>query len=211
MDKFVLAIIVANVIMTLKGLDSRNFFDRYKFQIGPIVNKDYIRLLSSGFLHVDYMHLLFNMLTLYFFAPVLIGYLGVGQMLGVYFMSLLAGNLLSLYFHKTDFFYSAVGASGAVSGVLFASILLEPFSTVLVFFIPMPAIVFGVLYIVYSIYGMKNQWGNIGHAAHLGGAFMGLVMTLLYEPSLFSTRPLIILLLFVPLVLLYLFKDKIKL
>lgn len=211
MDKFVLAIIVINVLMTLKGLDSRFFFDRYKFQVGPIVNKDYIRLLSSGFLHVDYIHLLFNMLTFYFFAPVLIHYFGVSQMLGIYFMSLIAGNLLSLYFNKNDFFYSAVGASGAVSGVLFASILLQPFSQIWVFFIPMPAIVFGVLYIVYSIYGMKNQWGNIGHSAHLGGAFMGLVMSLLYDTTLLKTRTLILVLLFVPLILLYFYKDKIKL
>lgn len=213
MDKIVLAIIVANVIISLRGFDNYAFFDRYKFQIGPIANKDWIRMLSSGFLHADYIHLIFNMLTLYFFADGIVDYFGVFKFVIIYFTSLLAGNYLSYYFHKNDYFYSAVGASGAVSGVLFSFILLSPFSSLYFMFIPIPipAIVVGLGYLVYSIFGMKNKWGNVGHAAHLGGAGMGLLLTVLFEPSLIHTKPTILVILIGPLVLLYLYRDKINL
>jgi membrane associated rhomboid family serine protease len=193
------------------GFDKPNFFEKYKFQVGPIANKDYFRMLSSGFLHVDYMHLLFNMLTLYFFAPIVIESFGRYEFIGMYILSLLAGNALSYYMHRSDFFYSAVGASGAVSGILFSSILVYPFSTIYVFFIPMPAIIFGVLYMVYSIFGMKNQWGNIGHAAHIGGAFMGLILSVLYKPGLLQTHGWIFFILVLPLVLMLVYRKKLNL
>ncbi len=211
MDIVVLVIIVINVLVSIKGMDSQYFFEKYKFQVGPIVNKDYFRMLSSGFLHVDYMHLLFNMLTLYFFAPIVIESYGRNEFIGMYLLSLLAGNALSYYMHRNDFFYSAVGASGAVSGILFSSIFLFPFMQIYVFFIPLPAIIFGVLYMVYSIFGMKNQWGNIGHAAHIGGAFMGLILSVLYKPSLLQTQGWIFFILVLPLILMIVYRKKLNL
>jgi membrane associated rhomboid family serine protease len=210
MDKIVLIIIIANVIASLKGFDDRYFFDKYKFQIGPIVNKEWFRMLSSGFLHVDFYHLLFNMLTLYFFADGVIVEFGVFNFVLIYFLSLLAGSALSYYYHQRDFFYSAVGASGAVSGVLFASILLDPFGKIGIIFIPVyiPGIIFGLLYLIYSVYGMKNQWGNIGHAAHLGGAAAGLILSVLIAPSLIFTHTLYLVILLLPLVLLFVYRNK---
>jgi membrane associated rhomboid family serine protease len=210
MDKIVLIIIIANVIVSLKGFDDAYFFDRYKFQIGPIVNKEWVRMLTSGFLHVDFYHLLFNMLTLYFFADGVIAEFGVFYFVLIYFLSLLAGSALSYYYHQRDFFYSAVGASGAVSGILFASILLDPFGKIGIIFIPVyiPGIIFGLLYLIYSVYGMKNQWGNIGHAAHLGGAAAGLIISVLIAPSLIFTHTLYLVILLLPLVLLFVYRNK---
>jgi membrane associated rhomboid family serine protease len=213
MDKIVLIIIIANVIVSLKGFDDAYFFDRYKFQIGPIVNKEWVRMLTSGFLHVDFYHLLFNMLTLYFFADGVIAEFGIVNFLIMYFLSLLGGSALSYYYHQRDFFYSAVGASGAVSGILFSSILLYPFDSLYLMFIPIPipAIVVGIGYLLYSVFGMKNQWGNIGHAAHLGGAATGLILSIVMEPGLLFTHTLYVIILTIPLLLLFVFRKKFNL
>ena len=100
MDEVVLLIIIANVLFSMKGFKDRMFFDKYKFQIGPIRKGEKVRLLSSGFLHVDPSHLLFNMLTLYFFADAVISHLGIVKFLIIYFGALIAGNLLALNFHN---------------------------------------------------------------------------------------------------------------
>ena len=200
-----LAIIIANVLISMKGFNDFSFFEKYKFNIGGIQRGEQIRMLSSGFLHANMPHLLFNMLTLYFFADVVIISLGYISFVIIYFASLLLGNLLSYYFHKNDYSYSAIGASGAVSGVLYAAILLYPNMGLYLFFIPIeiPAWIFGILYLLYSIYGMKKQLGNIGHDAHFGGAMAGYLLTLLYVPSLIQTQLWIVILLAIPLVLLF--------
>ncbi len=182
-------IIAANAIMSFKGFGDRLFFEKYKFNVGNIRRGEQIRMFSSGFLHVDTQHLIFNMLTLYFFADAVIIELGAFSFVIIYVASLIFGNLLSLYFHKDEYWYSAVGASGAVTGILYAAILLRPDMSLYMFFIPIPipGYVFGIGYLLYSIYGMKNNIGNIGHDAHFGGAIGGYVVTLLLMPSLFKT------------------------
>ncbi|MBO3116428.1 rhomboid family intramembrane serine protease [Winogradskyella sp. DF17] len=198
-------IIAANVAMSLKGFDNRTFFERYKFNVGQIRRGDQIRMFSSGFLHVDITHLLFNMLTLYFFAHTVILQLGTLNFIIIYAASLVFGNLLALYFHKDEYWYSAVGASGAVTGILYAAILLYPEMKLYMFFvpIPIPGYVFGVGYLLYSIYGMKNRLGNIGHDAHFGGAVGGYVITLILLPSLFKTDSGHVALLAVPILILF--------
>ncbi|MCL8007621.1 rhomboid family intramembrane serine protease [Gelidibacter japonicus] len=205
LDLVTIVVIAANVIISFKGFSDRGFFERYKFNVGGIRRGEKIRVFSSGFLHVDTMHLFFNMFTLYFFAPVVIAYLGTVHFLIIYIASLILGNLLSLYFHKDEYHYSAVGASGAVTGVLYSAILLEPSMQLGIMFIPLPipAYVFGILYLLYSIYGMKNQLGNIGHDAHFGGAIGGFVVTLILMPSLFQTDLLMVGLLAIPIVILF--------
>lgn len=205
LDLVTIVVIAANVIISFKGFSDRGFFERYKFNVGGIRRGEKIRVFSSGFLHVDTMHLFFNMFTLYFFAPVVIAYLGTVHFLIIYIASLILGNLLSLYFHKDEYHYSAVGASGAVTGVLYSAILLEPSMQLGILFIPLPipAYVFGILYLLYSIYGMKNQLGNIGHDAHFGGAIGGFVVTLILMPSLFQTDLLMVGLLAIPIVILF--------
>lgn len=204
-----IAIIAANVLMSLKGFNDTSFFERYKFGIGPIQGGQKERMLTSGFLHVDFSHLLFNMFTLYFFADVVISWFGPGKFLLIYFISLIGGSLLALFFHKDEPYYSAVGASGAVTGVLYAAILLQPEMRLGIMFIPipLPAYVIGIGYLLYSIYGMKSKLGNIGHTAHFGGAIGGYVATLAFMPDLIFTDTLMVLLLAVPIIILFIMQK----
>jgi membrane associated rhomboid family serine protease len=202
---FLLAIIAANVLFSMKGFDDRAFFRKYEFHVGSIRSGEQIRMFSSGFLHVDMAHLAFNMLTLYFFAPVVFGNLGNFSFLLVYVGSLIFGSLLTMIFHKDDYSYRAVGASGAVTGVLYSAILLNPDMEIYMFFIPIgiPAYIFGIGYLLYSIYGMKAKNDNIGHTAHFGGAIGGYIITLLKAPELFTTNTIIVILLAVPIAILF--------
>lgn len=198
------AIIAANVIFSMRGFKDAIFFNKFKFNIGQIRSGESIRYLSSGFLHVDTSHLLFNMLTFFFFAPVLVAYMGDIKMAIIYFSSLLVGNIFSFFYHKDELYYSAVGASGAVMGILYAAILLNPDMTLLLFFVlPIPAWLFGIAYLGYSIYGMKNQRDNIGHDAHIGGAVTGYILTLAFFPHLLQTNLWIVLLLALPILILF--------
>ncbi len=209
LNSITIVIIAANIIISYKGFNDYTFFNRYKFNIGNIVRGEKIRLFSSGFLHVDFQHLLFNMLTLYFFADTVIAYIDTFGFIMVYITSLLSGNLLSLYFHKNDYHYTAVGASGAVTGVLFSAILLQPGMSLYLFFIPIPipAYVFGIAYLLYSIYGMKNKIDNIGHDAHFGGAIGGYIVTLILAPWVFQVNMLMVGLLAIPIVLLFVLRK----
>lgn len=199
-----LVIIALNVVASLKGFNDFSFFEKYKFNIAGIRNGEQIRMFTSGFLHADYNHLLFNMLTLYFFANPVIRVLGTTSFVLVYISSLVLGSLLSFYFHKNEYHYSAVGASGAVMGVLYAAILLYPTANLYLFFmLPIPAWLFGIAYLLYSIYGMKSRRDNIGHDAHIGGAIAGYVLTLVLMPNLITNSLWIVALLAVPIVLLF--------
>ena len=212
MNQMVLGIIVITVLTSMKGFKDYAFFERYKFQVIKILNGDKIRMLSSGFLHADWMHLGFNMYALYLFGDIVAGSLGVISFLIIYFGSLLTGSLYSLLFHKKEPYYSAIGASGAVSGIVYSVILLYPEMTLIMFPlpIPIPSYIFGVGYLLYSIYGMKKQLGSIGHSAHLGGAIGGFVLTLLLFPELFLERQLLILVLAIPIVLVFIFGNKLR-
>lgn len=205
LDIATIAVIAANIMVSLKGFNDSYFFDRYKFSIGAIKSGQKERMVTSGFLHVDIAHLFFNMFTLYFFADVVISWFGQGKFIVIYFISLLAGSLLALFFHKDEPYYSAVGASGAVTGILYSAILLQPNDSLYLMFIPIPipAYVLGIGYLLYSIYGMKSRLGNIGHTAHFGGAVGGYATTLLFMPSLLGTDTLMVILLAIPIILLF--------
>ena len=198
-------LIAANVVISLRGFRDRYFFDRYKFNISAIRSGQRERTITSGFLHVDGSHLFVNMFTLYFFADVVINWFGPTRFLIIYLISLLAGSLLALYYHRQEPYYSAVGASGAVTGILFAAFLLQPNMNLFLMFIPIPipAYILGIGYLLYSIYGMKKRIGNIGHTAHFGGAMGGYLATLLFRPQIITTQPMMVLLLALPIVLLF--------
>ena len=200
-----IAVIAVNVLVSLKGFNDGSFFERYKFGIGAIKAGQKERMLTSGFLHVDISHLFMNMFTLFFFADVVINWFGPTKFVGIYFISLIAGSLLALFFHKDEPYYSAVGASGAVTGILYAAILLQPDMRLALMFIPipLPAYVLGIGYLLYSIYGMKKRLGNIGHTAHFGGAIGGYVTTLLFKPDLLVTDTLMVVLLAIPIAILF--------
>lgn len=208
----VLIVIIANVIFSIKGFEDYAFLDKYKFQVSRVKGDEKIRMLTSGFLHVDWMHLILNMYVLYAFGNIVISFLGTLPFLIIYFGSLIAGSLYTLQYHKNEPYYSAIGASGAVSGIVYASILLYPGMSLYLFFIPVPipGYIFGVGYLLYSIYGMKKQVGNVGHAAHLGGAIGGFALTLVLNPALFNTNRMFVILLAIPIILLLVFSDKLK-
>lgn len=205
---FLIGIIAANVLFSWKGFEDQSFFRKYEFHIGSIRSGEQIRMISSGFLHADISHLAFNMLTLYFFAPYVYEYLGNFSFILVYFASLIFGSLLTLLFHKNDYSYRAIGASGAVTGIVYSAILLEPRIMIYGF---IPGYLFGIIYLLYSIYGMKSKSDNIGHTAHFGGAIGGYLFTLIKYPELFSTNTLNVILLAIPIVILFIMAQRGKL
>jgi membrane associated rhomboid family serine protease len=178
-------IIGLNIAFTLIGFKNDAFFEQYRFHIASIKRGQYYRLLSSGFLHVNTTHLLFNMFTFYFFVDIVVGIIGTTAFLALFLGSLLAGNFFGYYFHFKDDYYSAVGASGAVTGILFSALLLYPDIELMLFLIPIPipGYLFGIGYLLYTLYGMKAQNDTIGHTAHFGGAVGGILITLVVMPE----------------------------
>jgi len=209
---FLLALIVANILISYKGFNDQYFFRKYQFHVGSIRAGEQIRMISSGFLHADLFHLAFNMIALYSFAPVVTDYLGNFTFVLIYAGSLIFGSLLTMLFHGNEYGYTAVGASGAVTGIIYSAILLEPTMTIGLFgVVPVPAYVFGIGYLLYSIYGMKAKRDNIGHTAHFGGAIGGYAITLLKEPALFQEHTLMVILLALPIVILFILAKAGKL
>lgn len=203
-------IIGITAFITYIGLSNPEFFDKYKFNISAIKAGEQYRMMTSGFLHADWFHFAFNMFSFWSFANFLIQEFNTINFLLIYFGSMAIGSLLTYYIHKNEPFYSAIGASGAVTGIIYCAILLYPEIELRMFFaIPIPGYIFAFLYLGYSIYGMKGRYDNIGHTAHLGGAIGGLIFTLLIRPDLFETRILFIGILLIPIaVLMYLVKMK---
>lgn len=213
MNIHTLVIIAANLLISLRGFRDYSFFEQYKFNVGALQNGENKRWISSGFLHVDWQHFIFNMFTLYIFASIVINQLGVFNFYLVYVVSLISGNLFSFYFHKNEPRYSAVGASGAVTGILYAAILLNPGMSLYLYFIPIPipSYVVGVGYLLFSIYGMKTRLGNIGHDAHFGGSVGGFCLTLIVAPWVLENQLWVVLLLAAPIGLLMILKKNNKL
>jgi membrane associated rhomboid family serine protease len=205
-------IIVINFAVSYKGFKDRIFFEKYKFEVDKIlINKEYYRLITSGFLHVDWTHLVFNMISLYAFSELLEIHIGIINFLIIYFSSLIAGDLLALLLHKNHGDYNSVGASGAVCGVIFASIALFPGLKIGFFIlsISIPSWVYGLLYILYSIYGIKSKQDNIGHEAHLGGALIGMLTAVILYPHSLTENYIPILLVLIPsIIFIYIITTK---
>lgn len=184
-------LLLSNLGVSLYALfQDQALFDRWAFAPNRVQEKgEWYRLLTGGFLHGGLGHLAFNMITLYFFGPVLESDLGPVDFIVVYFGSLLVAHLFLLAKYRHDPDYVAVGASGAISGVVFGYCLFSPFDKIYVFPIPIgiPAFLFAVGFAAFS-YWASNQppkagiFGRVAHEAHLGGALGGLVLTLLMEP-----------------------------
>lgn len=204
LDFSIIIIIALNVLISFKGFNDFGFFEKYKFNVGAIKAGQQYRNITSGFLHADMPHLLFNMVTLYFFAPFLVEYLDSYKFVLVFVVSLLMGSLLSFGIHKANNNYSAIGASGAVTGVIYTAVTMFPEMKLYLFFaIPIKGWVFGILYLGYSIYGMKKSSGNIGHAAHFGGAMGGYALALILKPAILSHNLLYTLLIGLPILVLF--------
>ena len=189
-----LVLILINVLLSYRAFRSPGMFDRLCFQIAPIKRGESFRFLTAGFIHVDSSHLLFNMVSFYFFAAPVYYALGSFRMVLLYVVSLLAGNVLAYFFHRKNDNYTAVGASGAVSGIVFSAILLYPEMQLALIFlpIPMPGYVFALGYLVYTLYGIYAQRDRIGHTAHFGGALGGIILAGLWEPQAVLQQSLIL-------------------
>ena len=183
-----ITIILITVVISLIAFSKRPVMDRLIFWPPAIQQKSqYDRFISHGFIHADGMHLLFNMFTLFFFGSIIESFYrqylyDLGFVL-FYLGALIFAILPSYLKHKNDSQWASLGASGAVSAVLFAYILFQPWKLIFVFFIPVPAIIFAVLYVGYSIWSGKKGNSNINHSAHLWGAAYGVIMTIIIEPK----------------------------
>lgn len=189
-------IIAVTVIVSILAFSNHDIFRRLAFNAYDIKHfKNSYRFLSYALIHADWIHLLVNMMVLYSFGRNVEVYYGYnfGSKGVLYFILLYIGGaalstLPSYGKHKDDYSYTAVGASGAVSAVVFASIIFDPWSKLIIFPIPIgiPAILFGFLYLIYSWYMGKKNIDNVGHDAHFWGAVFGFVFTIILKPALFG-------------------------
>lgn len=190
MNITMLIIIGLTVLVSWQGWQNRELFDRLKFQMDAILDgKQYDRMITSAFLHADTMHLIFNMFAFYIFAPVVLSMFSSLRFVLIYLISILVGSLFTILFHGKEKWYTAVGASGGVSGVVFSAIMIYPDMPLRLIFFPFfdfPAWAFALAYLGYSMFGMKSRHDNIGHAAHLGGSVAGIVVTLGMMPELIN-------------------------
>ena len=180
-----LATICVTVLFSIAAFARPDLEERFIFDPERILAwKQYYRLVTSGFLHADWRHLILNMVSLYFFGPALELWFGVEQFLAIYLGSIIGGNLLSLYVHRHHE-YRAYGASGGVCGLIFAHILLWPAGSISFFMLPVgiPGWLYAILFMAGSFYAMKARKDNIGHDAHLGGAIVGLLITAALQPQ----------------------------
>lgn len=193
------AILIGNIVFSYQGFKNLSFQEKFLLHVRSIVvNKEYHRYFTSGFLHADWTHLIFNMMSFWFFANNVGMSFGPFPFMAIYVVSLLVGNLLAVQLNKSNFNYRALGASGAVAGIIFSSILVDPYQTILIFFIPMPAWLFAIGYVLFSIYGIKKQNDHIGHEAHLGGAITGVLLSVLFRPEIMMQHTWLFLALILP-------------
>lgn len=185
-----LAIIIITCLISFTTFNRPEQMDKLSFWPYYVrERKQYYRFLTSGFLHADYMHLLFNMLTLWFFgrtieAAFVIIFGGKLHFILLYVLGLVLPDISTYFKYKDTYGYRSIGASGAVSAILFSAILLSPWSWIGVFFIPVPAIVYGVLFLAYSVYMSKRGGDGINHDAHFWGAVLGIIYPLIFKPEL---------------------------
>ena len=184
-----LIIFVATIVISLIGFSSPQFLDRSLFRPYWLLRrKQYDTVVMSGFVHADFMHLLFNMMTFYFFGFQLERYIGTAMFVVLYLVGLLISHAGTYYKQRRNPEYASLGASGAISAVLFAAIVYFPQMSLYVMFIPIPipAPLFAVLYLLYTYYAAKHPRGRINHDAHLGGAITGLLFVALTEPRAYG-------------------------
>ncbi|MBX6379983.1 MAG: rhomboid family intramembrane serine protease [Thermoflavifilum aggregans] len=182
-----LIIIIVTCVISISAFYNPQLLEQFLFWPFYIKRRhEYWRFITCGFIHLDYIHLGFNMFTLYFFGQIVELYIFEGKGSGFllfYLLSLVGSNLYSYFRHRDNFDYRALGASGAVSAVVFSFIVFAPWQTILVFFIPVPAIVYGVLYLIYSAYMSRKGYDNIGHDAHFWGGVFGIAYTIIVQPA----------------------------
>jgi|SRR6476469_3145769 len=183
-------LIALTAIISFSAFNNEKLMNDMIFHPPSVVKGQWYRFITSGLIHADINHLVFNMITLYFFGrsweAIFVEQLGTPKYmyLIMYFGAMIVADMPSLVRHSRDYYYRSLGASGAVSAIVFSMILVMPWSTLYIFFLPLPAIVYGVLYLVYSIYMDKKGGDRINHGAHLWGAIFGIVFTVVLKPAI---------------------------
>ncbi|KQN37266.1 rhomboid family intramembrane serine protease [Pedobacter sp. MC2016-05] len=180
-------IFVFTIVTSLYAFYDQSIYG--KFMLHPYSvskGKNVYTLITSGLIHADWMHLFFNMFTFYAFAFTLEQMMGSWQFGLMYFLALILSDLPTVFRHKNDFHYNSLGASGAISGVLFSFILFNPMAGIGILFLPfsIPAVIFGGIYLAYCAYASKNSRDNINHDAHFFGALTGLIFTIIFVPGI---------------------------
>lgn len=190
MFNITLSIIIITSVISLTGFRNGKVVDELIFWPPAISKKyQYYRFITCGLIHADYMHLIFNMVTLYFFGTIMEahyqGELGLQNYyyLALYIGALIVSNIPTYLKHRNDVDYRSLGASGAVSAVLFAFILLRPWQQIIVLVIPVPAIVYGCLFLIYSAYMSRKGGDHVNHDAHFYGALFGVLFTIAVRPD----------------------------
>lgn len=186
-----LLILVVMVVVSLAGLYAypriieRSLFRPYWF----LRRRQYETIVTSGFVHADLPHLLFNAFTFFFFAFQVERQVGSARFAALYLFGLVASDIGTYFNHRNDQNYASLGASGAISAVLFASIVYFPWQKLIILPIPIPipAPLFAIGYVAYSWYAGRQARGRINHDAHLGGALAGLVFVLFTDPGAYSS------------------------
>lgn len=153
-------------------------------------NREYYRFITSGLIHNDYIHLIFNMIALYYFGTAieqiftyLFGLTGYAYYLSLYFLGMVVADIPTYLKYRNFAGYNSLGASGAVSAVVFSSILFNPTARIYVYFaIGIPGFIFGILYLLYSFYESKRNADNVNHDAHLYGALFGVIFSIAISP-----------------------------
>lgn len=179
-------IFALTIITTLITFSNEDLYGKMMLHPYSISKGKYLyTLITSGLIHKDWMHLFFNMFSFYYFAFSLEVTIGHWQFGVLYFLSMVLSDIPSVYKHKHDFWYHSLGASGAISAVIFSFILFHPMDKMMIIPIPIqiPAIIFGVLYLIYCTYASKHSQDAINHDAHLFGALSGLLITIIMYPA----------------------------
>lgn len=189
---FTLILIIVTAASTIYGWNNPSLQSRWMFNPYAVYHgKQYYRFLTSGFIHSNTVHLLFNMIALFFFGGVieriytdLYGFWGIFFYLTTYLAGIAVANLRTFLKYKNSSYYNSLGASGGVASILFASILYRPTSSIYLLFlpIPIPAFILGAVYLIYTYYAAKRAGDNINHDAHLYGSLFGVVFTILLRP-----------------------------
>ena len=186
-------VLAVTALITWLGFKDHALLEKFLFSSDGILRRrEYYRVLSSGFIHADWGHLFFNLFSLYSFGHYIELLFGLHTFLIIYFVSMLGGSLFALWLHRNHE-YRALGASGGVCGIIFASTFLLPGSSVYVMFIPIPvpAWLYAIVFMLISARGIHSGRGTIGHEAHLGGAIAGLLATTVMCPAIIPANPLL--------------------
>src|SRR4030042_791224 len=178
-------IIALIVVLSIIGFGNKRVFAKNLFSVGAILqNKEIYRLFTSQFFHANWAHLFFNMISFYSFGTTLEVRFGPGLMTAIFLSSALCGDLLALVIKRKNPDYTAVGASGAICGIIFSSIFLMPGGSIFIlpFPVPLPSWFYAILFMAISLYGIGRGRAIIGHEAPIGGGFSGKRWAVIIKP-----------------------------